>query len=184
MCNFTNLRESILCLLLSVLLFNLWCQKSEFIEPTGYNLSQEIETSNNESVDNTFDIYVDRFIAEGAQRGFDIDLGSRNVTIQFTNINQSSSPNIVGLCTYNNHNLNDISIDSGYWNQASDLGREFVLFHELGHCYLQHAHRNDAFSNCICKSLYAWRWTGFMFRCLQCWKPGILPGWIVQRGWR
>jgi len=107
----------------------------------------------NTAIHPAFEIVVNRFIEEGAKRGFLIDLESRNITIQFTNIDQQQSPNVAGICSYDGHYYNDITIDYIFWEQASDLQREFILFHELGHCYLYRAHLNTALQNGICASI-------------------------------
>lgn len=125
------------------------CDKDELpISALNENISSIYQ-----GVDVEFNSYVDDFIIEAEKRGIVVEIEGRNITIQFTDIKQGSNPNVVGLCTYDNHNLNDITIDRNYWNSASKLEREFVLFHELGHCYLKRAHRNDTFSNGICRSI-------------------------------
>ncbi len=101
-------------------------------------------------IDADFHSYVQRFIAEGAKRGFTIDLASRNITIQFTEIDEQ---NVAGMCSYDGQFHNDITIDATFWKTSSELMKEFILFHELGHCYLYRAHRNDAFQNGICISM-------------------------------
>lgn len=127
------------------------CKKENdlFVTQPDEETYQDTQTA----IDPTFDVYVQRFIQEGKARGLDIDLESKNITIQFTNIDQQESPNVVGMCSYDGHFHNDITIDLAFWQPASDLQKEFILFHELGHCYLYRAHRSDALSNGLCASI-------------------------------
>lgn len=36
-----------------------------------------------------------------------------------------------------------IEIDPTYWSHASEIQKEILMFHELGHCALKREHRND-----------------------------------------
>lgn len=51
----------------------------------------------------------------------------------------------VGLCTRWNgptRSWKQVEIDSEFWHNTSDEGREWLVFHELGHCVLDKDH-ND-----------------------------------------
>lgn len=49
---------------------------------------------------------------------------------------------VIGVCRYGRHSR-EIAIDPEFWDEASDIDREIVIFHELGHCALnQFEHRN------------------------------------------
>jgi hypothetical protein len=133
-----------IALLISVLVISLSaCEKQEELLVNDSAVSYA-------GIDASFIPFVERFINEGAKKGFDIDLASRNITIQFIEIDQQ---NVSGMCSYDGHFHNDITIDITFWKAASDLEKEFILFHELGHCYLYRAHRSGAFQNGICTSI-------------------------------
>lgn len=52
---------------------------------------------------------------------------------------QTSFPGtIIGYCDGKN-----VTIDSDYWAIAGDKERLLLVFHELGHCVLQHGHDKD-----------------------------------------
>ena len=123
------------------------------VQPDSTIEDNDHEQTDYSSIDPVFEGFVERFIEEGEKRGFSVDLASHNITIHFTNIDQEQSPNVVGMCSYNSLNQNDITIDYNFWQQAGDLQKEFILFHELGHCYLKRGHQSDAFQNGICVSI-------------------------------
>jgi hypothetical protein len=50
-------------------------------------------------------------------------------------IGDLSSTSAVGIC-----DGVKVTLDSTYWERSSDLGRQQVLFHELGHCVFNYAH--------------------------------------------
>lgn len=49
-----------------------------------------------------------------------------------------------GMCYAFNPNSSDnlISINNKYWDKIGDLGKEQLIFHELGHCVLGLGHNN------------------------------------------
>jgi hypothetical protein len=52
----------------------------------------------------------------------------------------------VGEC-YSSQIESTISILRSYWNQSSDYGKEHIIFHELGHCFLGLEHQNIYFQD-------------------------------------
>lgn len=44
-------------------------------------------------------------------------------------------------------------IDLEFWERANILNKEFVVFHELGHCTLFRAHKEGVDANGICVSM-------------------------------
>lgn len=40
-----------------------------------------------------------------------------------------------------------IVIDKLFWNESSNNWREYVLFHEVGHCFLERAHYDASHQN-------------------------------------
>ena len=83
--------------------------------------------------------YVKRFEFEGNKRGVNVDVHSSNIEISF------------GIATGGNAavtylNTSKIVIDSVIWNNiTTDLEKERIVFHELGHCYLKRSHFNEVF---------------------------------------
>ena len=75
-------------------------------------------------------------------RGFDIDLSISGISAQIVELDDV---NIAGQCTYGVHRLSpkEIIIDRTFWNSASQLYREYIVFHELGHCHLLRDHNDQ-----------------------------------------
>ena len=88
--------------------------------------------SNNSEIDPDLVEYVSRFEEIG-------DVKVRNMAVSFGSL---SFPK-VGECRYQGP-LREIVIDEKFWQNLSDLRRESLMFHELGHCALnQREHRNE-----------------------------------------
>ncbi len=94
--------------------------------------------------------YFERFEEEAQRRGIDVDLRAARITGQVQEIAQSR---VLGQCNYQRFNHNRVTIDETFWNRTSDLGKEFVVFHELGHCFLLRDHVETAFTNGTCTSI-------------------------------
>ena len=94
--------------------------------------------------------YFDAFIEEGAIRGVQIDYTSLQVE---GIISETTENNAVGQCSHSKVSPNKVTIDAFFWRQASHTRKEFVIFHELGHCYLGRAHLDDKDEYGICLSI-------------------------------
>ena len=99
--------------------------------------------------------YFERFEEEGQLRNTPIDLRAARVTGQIEEIAQDAdnSGQVLGQCNYRRNSQHQVTIDENFWNRASDRGREFVVFHELGHCFLLRDHLETAFANGACTSI-------------------------------
>ena len=76
--------------------------------------------------------YFQRFEEEASTRGVVADLVAQAIS----GILQTyPPPNVIGQCNYNSNAPEQVTIDTPFWRTASDLGKEFVVFHELGHCF-------------------------------------------------
>ena len=94
--------------------------------------------------------YFEQFTIEGQARGLEIDLVEANIEGYIQNIVEQ---NVVGQCSYNADEPRRVLIDRAYWRRASDLEREMVVFHELGHCFLSRGHLDEADSEGNCLSI-------------------------------
>lgn len=83
--------------------------------------------------------YIDRFIAEAAQRDHFIDLTNFGLDITFV---QGLEDTLAAYC-----NNGKIVINQKFWDTRSDVTLEAMIFHELGHCILQRAHHNSLLPN-------------------------------------
>lgn len=93
--------------------------------------------------------YFIAFEKEAKERGFDIDLVELGISGVIKSIDDLG---VAGTCQYGNH-IAHVTIDRSYWNNSSSLNREYVVFHELGHCALGRGHDESSYNNGICKSL-------------------------------
>lgn len=94
--------------------------------------------------------YFETFKEKALENGLQIDYESANITAEIRLIDEGS---VAGTCSTNGHDLRHITIDESFWNQASHLLKEMVVFHELGHCILGRGHEESAFPNGICRSI-------------------------------
>ena len=103
-------------------------------------------------VDEDLQEYFDRFALEAIERGIKVAYDSIPISARITVIDQN---NIAGTCTRRDHDNNDIEVNRAFWERATDLEREFVVFHELGHCYLDREHTEVQHSDGTCSSIMA-----------------------------
>jgi len=95
--------------------------------------------------------YFQRFEDEATLRGLDVDLTRTGITGKIIEIDEN---HVVGQCSYGRgFNPNRVTIDDRFWSRSSDLFKEFIVFHELGHCFLLRGHLERAFRNGACVSV-------------------------------
>jgi len=99
-------------------------------------------------VDSSLQEYFDRFAEEAALRNVTVDYTASRVSGYIRLI---TTPNVIGQCAHDADQPNTVIIDKIYFDSANDLNREFLVFHELGHCVLNREHLDDADDkgNCI-----------------------------------
>lgn len=105
--------------------------------------------SNDEAaIDELLQPYFNKFQVEAALRGIEVDFETNGITAALTRINDSS---VAGQCIHNAETPNRIVISRFYWNQIDTAKKEFLIFHELGHCILNRLHLDtkDASGNCV-----------------------------------
>lgn len=90
------------------------------------------------------------FQKEGRARGVNIDLVQANISGEISNITEDG---VAGTCQYGSHITNHVTIDQSYWNRSSYNDREYVVFHELGHCFLIRDHNDLQDRNGVCISV-------------------------------
>ena len=94
--------------------------------------------------------YFDRFVVEGAARNVRVDYDSSRISGYLKIITQAG---VIGQCAHSETKPNTVIIDQIYWNSATDLEKEFVVFHELGHCVLNREHLDEADNQGNCVSI-------------------------------
>jgi len=93
--------------------------------------------------------YFERFVTEASIRGMEVNLVEKRIEGFLIDI---EADNVAGQCSYSETSTRKVNIDRAYWNSATDLEKEFVVFHELGHCYLERTH-SDTQENRSCISI-------------------------------
>jgi len=79
------------------------------------------------------------------ERGLQVELNA--TTIRGT-IEEIHEEDIAGTCTYGGRtNFRDVVIDESFWDNSSFLAREYIVFHELGHCFLGRDHEEGCLAN-------------------------------------
>ncbi len=101
-------------------------------------------------VDSRLIPYFQSFEYEATLRGIDINFETFPINGYIRSIQEDD---IAGTCNYHQGEPNVVTIDLEFWNASSNLRREMVVFHELGHCYLGRDHREAAFDNGICTTI-------------------------------
>jgi len=145
-----TMKSNLIAICLIVLLSA--CQKDS--NTTLANIPQEetptttIKSFNN--VDRALWFYFQAYENEARQRNVLVDLNASQITGVIEEIDQE---HVAGSCSYGAHTPGHVIIDASFWESANNRQKEFVIFHELGHCDLHRGHREDAFSDGSCKSL-------------------------------
>jgi len=103
-----------------------------------------------QNVDSRLWDYYSIFEEEAKARGLNVDLRSARISGEIDEIDEN---NVIGTCQYGGFSTNHVTIDDVFWARSSNLGREFVVFHELGHCFLNRGHIEDSTSDGLCVSL-------------------------------
>ena len=117
------------------------CDEPEVIEPVPEKFP---------GVDPQLKQYFQRFEDEAFARGFNVDLTAAGITGVIIEIEEE---HVLGRCSFPRAHSNKVTVDLAFWSRGSDLFREFVVFHELGHCYLYRPHLEDRLSNGACSSI-------------------------------
>ncbi len=115
------------------------------------NEDEALQSFQYQNVDPALQSYFEEFEYQGSLRGMQIDLTEAGL---IATIEELGEEHVAGQCTYGAAIDNEITIDKGFWNDfPQTLIREMVIFHELGHCYLERGHREGAHSNGACISI-------------------------------
>ncbi len=102
------------------------------------------------NVEEELHYYFDQFIEEATSRGITIDLSDID-----GRISPVSTPGLIGLCQFEEEANNKITVDQNSWDEADTLFREYVVFHELGHCKLFREHLDNTDVDGFCFSMMA-----------------------------
>ncbi len=118
-------------------LFILGCTKDEDL--TGFQAE----------IDARLQVYFDSFQEEAAARGVVIDYNVLRINGQISDL----EGNISGQCQSNSIEPNLVIVDPAFWARSNELEREFLIFHELGHCGLDRNHLDATLPDGTCSSM-------------------------------
>jgi len=104
-----------------------------------------------EDVDDRLWVYFERFEDAAAARNINVDLVAAGVTGSIENEPGHDSPGACAMDT--NGTLHHVSLREDFWTGASVTQREIIVFHELGHCFLDRGHFDLALPDGNCVSL-------------------------------
>ncbi len=119
------------------------CKKDESVEP-------ESEFRTFPKVDQQLWHLFEAFEVEAAKRGIQIDLVEAGISGDIRSI---SEQHVAGQCAYSQNSPGAVTVDREFWANSNGNFQEFIVFHELGHCYLNRGHREDADANGLCISV-------------------------------
>ena len=134
---------------LACLLAWVGCEKSAFENDTP---AEELTAEAYPLVDEELWPYFAAYEAAAAERGVDVDLREEPVRAFFLS---SFENGVAGECRYNPDHPNEVSLDRDTWEAVSQRLREYIVFHELGHCERRRKHREDAGPTGLCLSVMA-----------------------------
>ena len=108
-------------------------------------LSFRCRKEKNQNIPSELMGYVEIFYAEANKRGWDIKLADTDITIRFSKLQNAN-----GTC-YPKKNL--IEIDSINWQRRNVYNKEWLIYHELGHCVSGRGHLIKALPRGECESI-------------------------------
>ena len=124
---------------IGALLFTSSCSKDADFLTKRYN-----------GVDSDLWKYYAEFEYQAELRGLSFDLNNLDVSGEISEIRDAG---VAGSCEYGSAINNHVTIDKTFWNRSRELDREFVVFHELGHCVLYRDHDESQNQNGFCLSI-------------------------------
>lgn len=108
------------------------------------------ETDDNQYIANELQQYFDQFEVEAAQYDIEVDIDDLDLSGYIENIQSNGT---VGQCKIYSDGMQEVVIDERYWSRIGYAEKEFLVFHELGHCILGRDHDDSEIVGDICKSI-------------------------------
>lgn len=100
-------------------------------------------------VDASIADYFSRFESEAALRNQALDLSELGIGAYI----ESLDNDIIGQCATLSNGGKEVRVSAKFWDKASDTEKEFLIFHELGHCALLRSHDDTADVHGRCMSI-------------------------------
>ncbi len=92
--------------------------------------------------------YINSFVEEGAKRGVDVSIEGLEAYL-LTEFSEDKEDTVCGWATLDNSEYQRIEIllSQNCWGERSDLEKENLMYHELGHALLNRRHLNGTLPN-------------------------------------
>lgn len=110
----------------------------------------EKEETLSSQVEEALQPYFERFDQEARIRGLDFSLEMEELEASIIRVDEEG---VLGQCHYSEQAPNIVEIDNQFWARATDLEKEYVVFHELGHCVLGRNHDDTRLADGSCASI-------------------------------
>ena len=103
-----------------------------------------------ELIDPTLRPYLEAFKDEAEARNFDVNYRTRMIEGR---LSYHPDDTRLGWCDYNGTEPNKMTINTLFWEVLDDLGKEKLVFQELGHCVLFRQHNDVKQDDGYCESI-------------------------------
>ena len=108
-------------------------------------------TAENENVIHMeLEAYFQSFELEAHNYGVEVSLNDIDISGYIEDIEERGT---LGQCKSYSNGSKEVVIDNFYWSRADDMEREYLVFHELGHCILGREHHDSRDASGICTSI-------------------------------
>ena len=105
----------------------------------------EAEVVGYPNVDEALWPYFKSFEEAALSLGHEIDLNAHFITGHIADIDKG---NVAGMCSYSSRRSEkEIVLDEDFWRRSNTTYKEYIVFHELGHCVLQRDHLDACLNN-------------------------------------
>lgn len=104
---------------------------------------------NEKEIESNFLPIYSSFVFEGKKRGINLENYGLSINMVSESLNRDNQKGVetLGHCSVLLYNKPKVSISEVLWNKASNIEKEMILFHELGHGLLLKGHTNTENSN-------------------------------------
>ena len=109
--------------------------------------SKEVEPK---IVEAELQVYFDMFVSEASAHGVEIDLTQIDIGGYVQNIETTGT---IGQCISYSDGSNEVVVDARNWDRVDQEEKEYVVFHELGHCILKRSHNDSQDNYGVCQSI-------------------------------
>ena len=104
-------------------------------------------------VDPELQPFFELFQEEALNRGLVVNLETVRGVLEDVENDASTTGRLLAHCSAQDGATNIITIDATRWTRFDDFSKQYIIFHELGHCALGRDHLDDTDIEGNCESL-------------------------------